>query len=82
MYLFLFTNYFLEIGTGVIWWITSKSVRLIYNGVTYAFSKEEIQEDKVNIDNNYDSLSKEEIENLKKELKEIKELLVQKPENK
>ena len=82
MYLFLFTNYFLEIGTGVIWWITSKSVRLIYNGITYAFSKEEIQEDKVNIDNNYDSLSKEEIENLKKELKEIKELLVQKPENK
>jgi len=82
MYLFLFTNYFLEIGTGVIWWITSKSVRLIYNGVTYAFSKEEIQEDKVNIDNNYDSLSKEEIENLKKELKEIKELLVQKQENK
>ena len=82
MYLFLFTNYFLEIGTGVIWWITSKSVRLIYNGVTYAFSKEEIQEEKVNIDNNYDSLSKEEIENLKKELKEIKELLVQKQENK
>jgi hypothetical protein len=82
MYLFLFTNYFLEIGTGVIWWITSKSVRLIYNGITYAFSKEEIQEDKVNIDNNYDSLSKEEIENLKKELKEIKELLVQKQENK
>jgi len=82
MYLFLFTNYFLEIGTGVIWWITSKTVSLIYNGVTYAFSKEEIQEDKVNIDSNYDSLSKEEIENLKKELKEIKELLVQKQENK
>ena len=82
MYIFLFTNYFLEFGSGVIWWITSKTVSLLYNGVTYAFSKEEIKEDSVNIEQNYDSLTKEEIDNLKKELKEIKELLVQKQENK
>lgn len=82
MYIFLLTNYFLEFGTGVIWWVTSKTISLLYNGVTYAFSKEEIVEDEVNIENNYDSLSREEIENLKKELKEIKELLVQNNKNK
>tara|TARA_B100001027_G_scaffold202362_1_gene163060 strand:- start:366 stop:614 length:249 start_codon:yes stop_codon:yes gene_type:complete len=82
MYIFLLTNYFLEFSSGVIWWITSKTVSLLYNGVTYAFSKEEIVEDNVNIEQNYDSLSKEEIESLKKELKEIKELLVQNNKNK
>lgn len=82
MYIFLLTNYFLEFSTGVIWWVTSKTVSLLYNGVTYAFSKEEIVEDEVNIENNYDSLSREEIESLKKELKEIKELLVQNNKNK
>jgi hypothetical protein len=82
MYLFLFTNYFLEFGTSIIWWITSKTVSLLYNGVTYAFSKEEIQQDSVNIDQNYDSLTREEIEHLKKELQEIKKLLVQTQENK
>ena len=82
MYIFLLTNYFLEFGTGVIWWVTSKTVSLLYNGVTYAFSKEEIVEDDVNIEKNYDSLSREEIDSLKKELKEIKELLVQNHKNK
>tara|TARA_B100000886_G_C20045622_1_gene335547 strand:- start:248 stop:496 length:249 start_codon:yes stop_codon:yes gene_type:complete len=82
MYIFLLTNYFLEFSTGVIWWVTSKTVSLLYNGVTYAFSKEEIVQDEVNIENNYDSLSREEIESLKKELKEIKELLVQNNKNK
>ena len=78
MYLFFFTNYFLEVSSGIIWWITSKTVSLMYNGVTYIFSKEDIQEDNINIDDNYDSLSRHEIEGLKKELREIKELLVQK----
>ena len=82
MYIFLLTNYFLEFGSGVIWWVTSKTVSLLYNGVTYAFSKEEIVEDDVNIEKNYDSLSREEIDSLKKELKEIKELLVQNNKNK
>ena len=77
MYLFLFTNYILEIGSGIVWWLTSKTVKLIYNGVVYIFSKEEVLEDSVNIENEYDSLSKKEIDDLKKELKEIKDLLVQ-----
>jgi hypothetical protein len=82
MYIFFFTNYFLEFSSGVIWWITSKTVSLLYNGVTYAFSKEEIKDGNVNIEENYDSLSREEIESLKEELKEIKELLVQNSKNK
>ena len=80
MYLFFFTNYFLEISTGIIWWFTSKTVTLLYNGVKYMFSKEEIQEDNLNIEEKYDSLTKDEIMDLKKELKEIKQLLVQKQE--
>ena len=82
MYLFLFTNYILEISSGIMWWLTSKTVSLIYNGVVYIFSKEEIIQDDVNIEKDYDSLSKKEIEELKKELKEIKEILVQREKNK
>ena len=78
MYLFFFTNYILEITSGVIWWVTTKTVKLVYNGVIYIFSKEDIEQDKVNIEDNYDSLTKTEIEDLKRELREIKELLVQK----
>ena len=78
MYLFFFTNYILEITSGIIWWVTTKTVKLAYNGVIYIFSKEDIETDKVNIEENYDSLTKEEIQELKRELREIKELLVQK----
>jgi len=78
MYLFFLTNYILEITSGVIWWVTTKTVKLAYNGVIYIFSKEDIEQDKVNIEENYDSLTKTEIEDLKRELREIKELLVQK----
>jgi len=78
MYLFFLTNYILEITSGVIWWVTTKTVKLVYNGVIYIFSKEDIEQDKVNIEDNYDSLTKTEIEDLKRELREIKELLVQK----
>ena len=78
MYLFIFTTYFLDITSGIIWWITSNTVKIIYNGVVYIFSKEDIKNDTLNIEHNYDSLSKKEIEQLKKDIKEIKELLVQK----
>lgn len=78
MYLFFFTNYVLEITSGIMWWFTTKTVSLLYNGAIYIFSKEDIQKDIVNIEENYDSLSKKEIEELKKEIREIKLLLVQK----
>ena len=78
MYLFLFTNYFLEVTTGILWWVTKKSITIIFNGVKYIFSKEDIEQNNIDIEKNYDSLSRDEIEILKKELKEIKELLVQK----
>lgn len=78
MYLFYFTNYFLEISSGVIWWITTKSITILFNGVKYIFSKDEIENDNLNIENNYDSLSKDEIEKLRNEIREIKQLLVQK----
>ena len=80
MYLFLFTNYFLEISTGIIWWVTSKTIIVLYNGVKYMFSKKDIKEDNLNIEENYDSLTKDEIKDLKRELQEIKKLLVQKKE--
>ena len=78
MYLFLFTTYFLDITSGVVWWITSNTIKIVYNGVVYMFSNEDIKEGNLNIENNYDTLNKKEMENLKKELKEIKELIVQK----
>ena len=73
--LFYFTYEFLEISTGVLWWTTTKSVKLLYNGVMYFFSKENIVNDKVNIEENYDSLSIEEIKELKKEIQELKKML-------
>lgn len=73
--LFYFTYEFLEISSGVLWWATTKSVKLLYNGVTYLFSKENIINDSVNIEDNYDSLSIEEIRELKKEIQELKKML-------
>ena len=78
MYLFLFTTYFLDITSGIVWWITSNTIKIVYNGVVYMFSNEDIIEGNLNIENNNDILNKKEMENLKKELKEIKELIVQK----
>lgn len=73
--LFYFTYEFLEISSCVLWWATTKSVKLLYNGVTYLFSKENIINDSVNIEDNYDSLSIEEIRELKKEIQELKKML-------
>lgn len=73
--LFYFTYEFLEISSGVLWWATTKSVKLLYNGVTYFFSRENIINDSVNIEDNYDSLSIEEIRELKKEIQELKKML-------
>ena len=78
MYLLYFTTFFLEISTGIFWWVTTKSITILINGVKYIFSKEEILDDNLNIDKNYDSLTKDELEKLRNEIKEIKELLVQK----
>ena len=73
--LFYFTYEFLEISSGVLWWATTKSVKLLYNGVTYLFSKENIINDSVNIEDNYDSLSIEEIKEIRNEIKELKKML-------
>lgn len=73
--LFYFTYEFLEISSGVLWWATTKSVKLLYNGVTYLFSKENIINDSVNIEDNYDSLSIEEIKELRNEIQELKKML-------
>ena len=73
--LFYFTYEFLEISSGILWWATSKSVKLLYNGVLYLFSKDDIINDSVNIEDNYDSLTIEEIKGLKKEIQELKKMI-------
>ena len=86
MVLFYLTNSLLDISAGVLWWIGKKTTGLIYDGVSYAFygNESNVQESE-NITQNYDSLTKEDIEellDLKKEIKDLKELLVQNKKNK
>ena len=73
--LFYFTYELLEISSSILWWVTKKSVKIIYNGVIYLFPKEDIINDSINIENNYESLSIEEIRELKKEIQELKKIL-------
>ena len=73
--LFYFTYELLEISSSILWWATKKSVKIIYNGVIYLFPKEDIINDSINIENNYESLSIEEIRELKKEIQELKKIL-------
>lgn len=83
MVLFYLTNSFLDISSGVLWWITKNTASLLYNGVSYAISYKEdinISETNIEINNNYDDLSKDdltELLQLKNDIKDIKMILVQ-----
>ena len=81
MVLFYLTNSLLDISAGILWWVGTKTASLIYNGVSYAISNSETED----ISENYDSLSKDdisELKQLKQEIQGLKELLVQKENNK
>jgi hypothetical protein len=83
MVLFYLTNSLLDISAGVLWWIGTKTASAVYQGVSYAFyrSEDENQNKNEEITDNYDSLTKEDIKELvelKKEIKVLKKLLVQK----
>jgi len=88
MVLFYLTNSFLDISSGVLWWITKNTASLLYNGVSYAISYKEdinISETNIEINNNYDDLSKDDLSKddlaelleLKNDIKDIKMILVQ-----
>jgi hypothetical protein len=87
MVLFYLTNSLLDISAGVLWWIGKKTTGLIYDGVSYAIygsDSDNINESE-EINQNYDSVTKEDIEELielKKEIKDLKDLLVQNQKNK
>ena len=78
--IFLLTNYFLDISSAIVWWITKNSIKIVYNGITYLFTKEEI-ENNATLLQEYDNFTKEEIIELKKEIQTLKQLLVQNKEN-
>lgn len=87
MVLFYLTNSLLDISAGVLWWIGTKTASALYQGVNYAFfsSEDENQNQNGEITDNYDSLTKDDIKELielKKEIKGLKNLLVQKQDNK
>jgi len=83
MVLFYLTNSFLDISSGVLWWITKNIASLLYNGVSYAISYKEdttINENNIEINNKDDYLSKDdlaELLELKNDIKDIKMILVQ-----
>jgi hypothetical protein len=81
MVLFYLTNAFLDVSFGVIWWVSTKSVSLLYNSAVYALSNEpepesepESEPDKISKD--YVSLTKCEIKELIELKHDIKNLLV------
>tara|TARA_Y100000996_G_C22142482_1_gene486841 strand:- start:46 stop:327 length:282 start_codon:yes stop_codon:yes gene_type:complete len=93
MVLFYLTNSLLDISAGVLWWIGKKTTGLIYDGISYAIYSNDSGNDSENdygnqskeINKNYDSLSKEDIDELlelKNEIKDLKALLVQNKKNK
>ena len=82
MVLFYLTNSILDISAGVLWWVGKKTANIIYDTVTYAVYGNAEEED---ISENYDSLTRDDITELielKKEIKGLKKLLVQKENNK
>ena len=82
MVLFYLTNSLLDISAGVIWWVGKKTANIIYDGLSYAIYRNTETEE---INENYDTLSKEDVKELielKNEIKGLKNLLVQKENNK